>query len=327
MTRSARSLAVILLLAASDSVETESGPVFRHIEQYTVYFGTVRNPVDGYVFTLRRFSSDAGAQYLTFNPDTLLTAVRPAQRLIVDELPFFQFRQLTERTPYGAALVDELARDRSLLDAGLTRKNATDDGINLTVDLCPSTRTLVKSLFIRVIDVFAPEERPVPVSIAITAVWMQEHPTDLAWLRQLEQDGQLRITWVNHSFHHRYDPKLPLPENFLLETRTSIDTEVLGNEQAMLERGLTPSIFFRFPGLVSNRAVFDQITRYGLLPLGSDAWLAKGQTPRQGSIVLIHGNGNDPVGVAQFMRLLSARSPLIYQRHWLLLDLPKSVRR
>jgi hypothetical protein len=34
-----------------------------------------------------------------------------------------------------------------------------------------------------------------------------------------------------------------------------------------------------------------------LVVVGSDAWLAKGQQPKPGSAILIHGNRNEPMGV------------------------------
>lgn len=60
----------------------------------------------------------------------------------------------------------------------------------------------------------------------------------------------------------------------------------------MLKNGLVPSVFFRCPGLVFGRAVSEKLLSYGLISVGSDVWLAKGQQVRNGSIVLIPGNGN-----------------------------------
>jgi len=34
-----------------------------------------------------------------------------------------------------------------------------------------------------------------------------------------------------------------------------------------------------------------------LIPIGSAAWLAKGETPRAGSLILVHANGNEPEGI------------------------------
>jgi len=56
--------------------------------------------------------------------------------------------------------------------------------------------------------------------------------------------------------------------------------------------------------LVSDTALFNKVTSFGLIPVGSDAWLAKNQTPTEGSIVLIHANGNEPYGIKKFIELI-----------------------
>jgi peptidoglycan/xylan/chitin deacetylase (PgdA/CDA1 family) len=325
MKRIALLLLTGLFLMTYCPVQAQSESAFAQIQQYEVYFGKIEHASGGQAFTLRRFNSNNKTYYLTFNPQNLLTEVQPAKNLQVDSLSLLQFKNATANTAYGKALGDEIAHDQPKQDAGITNGNPNEQGINLTVDLCPSQRPLTRQLFVQLINVFSPAELPAPVSIAVTAVWMQAHPDDLNWLRGMERSGKLRITWINHSYHHFYNPKLPLPENFLLAKNTNLAVEVLGNEQAMLEHDLMPSLFFRFPGLVSDRAVFDKITQYGLLPLGSDAWLAKGQHSKKGSVVLVHGNGNEPIGVADFQRLLVQESPSIHQKKWLLLDLEESV--
>ncbi|MDP4207131.1 MAG: hypothetical protein Q8859_14190, partial [Bacteroidota bacterium] len=59
------------------------------------------------------------------------------------------------------------------------------------------------------------------------------------------------------------------------------------------------------PGLVSDRKVFNKVISYGVIPIGSNAWLAKGQKLKPGSIVLLHGNCNEPVGVNDFIQFLN----------------------
>lgn len=291
---------------------------------YRVAFGLTADAPRRVV--LRQWEGDGQPRCLLLDPETLETTVAPPpaglRPLDAADLP-----DALGTTPYGRALRAERQRDGALQDAGLERADTTEQGFSLTIDLCPSTKPLTRAVFEDLVRAFEPSEKPIPVAIAVTGVWMKTHPDDLAYLKSLAQRGELRITWVNHSYHHRFDPRLPLPVNFLLEPNTNLETEVLLNEQAMLQNGLTPAVFFRFPGLVSDKAVFDRVLALGLLPIGSDAWLAKNQSPGPGSFVLIHANGNEPLGVADFVRLLKQKSALIRNKTWLLYELPGSVAR
>jgi hypothetical protein len=77
------------------------------------------------------------------------------------------------------------------------------------------------------------------------------------------------------------------------------------------------------PNLLGEGGVRRQI-EFGLIPTGSDAWLAKGQPATPGSIVLIHGNGNEPAGVEDFLELLRREQGRIKSHDWLLFDLRSS---
>jgi hypothetical protein len=184
---------------------------------------------------------------------------------------------------------------------------------------------LDKRIFTDIFTEFKKVERPVPIALSVTGIWMHQHPQDLAWLKQMQANREIYITWINHSFNHRVSLKAPLKENFLLEPGTDISYEVLETEKAMLKNGLLPSVFFRFPGLVSDQQLVYRITEFGLIPVGTDAWLAKGQQPQAGSIVLIHGNGNEPTGVNDFIKLLQSKTSAIAHKQWLLYDLRESV--
>ena len=136
---------------------------------------------------------------------------------------------------------------------------------------------------------------------------MEHHAQDLTWLKEQVQDNHLAITWVNHSYDHPYTPNIPADYNFLLSPGVDFQAQVLRTEVALLERGLVPSPFFRFPGLVSNAEMVEQLRGLSLIPIGSDAWLAKGQRAREGSFILVHANGNEPLGVSRFLRLRHRR--------------------
>lgn len=236
-----------------------------------------------------------------------------------------QVRELFKKTPYEKALSKAESQSVMVQDAGIERGVPKEMGISLTADLCPSHRPLDKRIFTDMFAAFQQVERPVPIALSVTGVWMNRHEADLAWLKQMQQKGEIYITWINHSYNHHVSKTLPLKQNFLLEAGTNINYEVLETEKDMLKNGLLPSAFFRFPGLVSDQALVTQITNYGLIPVGTDAWLAKGQQPQAGSIVLIHGNGNEPVGVQDFINLLRSKAPSIAKKQWLLYDLRETV--
>ncbi len=210
-------------------------------------------------------------------------------------------------------------------DAGFRQFMPNQKGIDLTIDLCPSIRPLDRVVFTDLIHEVGQVEKPVPIAISITGRWMNMHPDDLNWLKEMDKSDELNIVWVNHSYNHFTEKGVPLKMNFMLAPGTDINTEVLNTEIAMLERNITPSVFFRFPGLVSDQQIYSKIVNLGLIPIGSDAWLAKGQWPVPGSIVLIHANGNEPIGVQDFINLLRKERTEILSKHWELYDLRESI--
>jgi hypothetical protein len=189
------------------------------------------------------------------------------------------------------------------------------------VDLCPSHHPLDRRLIVRILDAFRRDGKPVPVSFALSGDWIRCHGNDLAWLVALADSAKIDPTWINHTDHHYYRKGLAENLNFLFLPGTNVTREILGAEAEMLRHGVVPSVFFRFPGLVDNESIFTEVLETGLLPVGADAWLAKNQKPDAGSIVLVHGNGNEPVGVDDFLRLLEKRRSDIQKGVWHLEDL------
>lgn len=300
------------------------------VKDYAPFFAECRAEECGRrLIVLRAYRQAGEKRILAVDPLTLETEARPAKGLRLERLAFGALRASTAAEPYGRVLLDSETNGASHRDAGIVHALPAGNGVVLTIDLCPSIRPLDRRLFESVIATFLPEERPVPLGIAVTGKWMEKHPEDLAWLRGLQAKGDLAVTWINHSYNHRYEKSLPMSRNFLLEPGTDIRKEILSTEALMLANGLTPSIFFRFPGLVSDLDLVKRVVSFGLAPIGSDAWLAKtakDREPSPGSIVLVHGNGNEPVGVRRFLALLGQEKSAIRSRNWLLFDLRDSVR-
>ena len=303
-------------------------PAAQGVKDYRVFFAACRAPqCERPWVALRAFRRGAQDFVLVVEPESLDTQILPNAGLKFKKSSWREVRDVTRATPYGRALTEAERTATAEQDAGIVHALPPGKGVVLTIDLCPSTRPLDRRLFATILAEFEPEERPVPLGIAITGRWMLEHPKDLAWLRELEGEGEIAATWINHSFNHRYSPDLPLSRNFLREAGTDLNLEVLATESALIDNGLRPSAFFRFPGLVSEPKLVRRVISYGLIPVGSDAWLAKNQAPSLGSIVLVHGNGNEPIGIEKFLALVKTERKAIRGKDWLLFDLRQSVSR
>ena len=277
------------------------------------------------VIVLRKFDKGNHSFYFAVSPQTLNTLIVRSDS--IDFVPstwqalYLHFTS----TPYIKALQQYATNSASLQDAGFIQFSPSQHGIDLTIDLCPSHRPMDRIVFTDLIREMAKVEKPVPLSVSVTGRWMNTHPGDLNWLDSLVKAGDLSIVWINHTYNHEVIKNVPLTKNFMLAAGTDINAEVLDTEIAMLERKLLPSVFFRFPGLVSDQAIFDKILALGLIPVGTDAWLAKGQWPTEGSIVLIHANGNEPLGVKDFIKLLKTEQNNVLSKHWELFDLRNSL--
>jgi len=168
----------------------------------------------------------------------------------------------------------------------------------------PSLRPLDRS-FLQSLE---QKDAATPVALSVSGLWIERHAEDFRWLRREKAEGRLAISFVNHSYHHPYRPGLSDGQNFLLVPGLDRQSEILDVERLLIANGETPSVFFRFPGLISDRAWMDILKADHLIPLGSDAWLALLQEARPGAIVLIHANGNEPFGLSRFRSLQKTKT-------------------
>jgi hypothetical protein len=181
-----------------------------------------------------------------------------------------------------------------LRNAGLTHGGGQGDFV--TGDLCPSQKPLERGFFTR-LESTGPH---VPVALSISGLWLVHHFDDFRWLVDQRNAGALDILWTDHTYHHPYRRKLPDDVNFLLTKGVDPEEEIFGTERLLIANGETPSLFFRFPGLISSDPLMQAVRQDHLITLGANAWLALGQKPEHGSIVLVHPNGNEPKGLALF---------------------------
>lgn len=256
----------------------------------------------------------------TLAPGSVVTAVRSltlegtAAYLVVHETSLRSF--VVKKADFDAAASTDttfVPMLRSRAQSPITRMNVTDTATEMTVtiDMCQSSKPWDVKLYDWLRQVGKAIGKPVPVGVAMTGGWAKAHESQLKQLLAWDKAKELDIVWVNHSYSH------PLNCNaaktscaFLTAGSVNFSNEVLRNEELLLTQGAVPSALFRFPGLVHNQARRSELNQLSLFTLDSDTWLAKGQPTHDGSLILVHGNGNEPPGITKFFNLAT-------QNRWL----------
>ncbi len=287
-------LVLLFLTAATD---LSAAP---RISNYHAVFIPFYSETGSLMAAVRRYNQDADDFFLVLDPYRFELSGMSGAKVVSARL---SGADAWRETPFSRALARHTSPPYPIQNDGLREADHPVAGFFLTADLCPAKKSLDRR-FIEATTAL-PLKPPVPVALMVSGLWIQRHTDDLAWLKYQAAAGRISITWVNHSFTHPYDPSAPLEKNFLLSPKTDLLNEVLSLERLLLEQGLTPSPFFRFPGLVSNRHLIEQLRDLSLIPVGSNAWLAKGESPHPGSIILVHANGNEPEGINLLLSFFS----------------------
>jgi hypothetical protein len=271
----------------------------------------------------RAFEQGKTKYYVLVDPQTLRSFVEPVACLACSETT------LDKVTAAGTRLARALTAAADTADtAGVRHAVARTQGYFVTVDLCPSNMPGMDESIFTAMEVFkgGASDAATPVGVAVSGAWIRHHEDQFKWLVDSQRKGTLSITWINHTNYHPFPEKVsrpkvdepeaeapapsetPLPRGeqhdvaeLPLGKPGRLEREILGLERELLSRGVIPSPFFRFPGLEASKSMMDTLRRHLLIPISSDAWLAKKENPRPGSIVLVHGNENEPYGVARFI--------------------------
>jgi len=253
---------------------------------------------------IRRMTVDGEGMILAVDPATLETSLERAgdwSCADTDDERQKDTRYIRAIRSACAPPSDGASKRSSFIsNGGLT--HGSPDGSFVTGDLCPSHKPLARHFLERL----ETPGTPVPLALSMTGGWLARHPADFQWLRDQEHAGALRITWIDHSYTHPYVPGRKLSDNFLLMAGVDMQAEILNTEQLLIANGEVPSVFFRFPGLISNPTLMKVAGDYHLIVLGAGAWLAKSLSAKPGDIILVHPNGNEPAGLAIFANLLAA---------------------
>jgi hypothetical protein len=270
------------------------------VTDYRSVLRVCRTRDGGQAVAIREMSLAGETVALLADPQSLMTRLERASCWTCtdaadDELSGTRLMRAVE----ASAAAPGLEHRGFLENAGLTHGGSS--GAYLTGDLCPSKRPLDRA-FLE--ELATKEERP-PIALSISGLWLLHHFADYQWLLGEQAEGKFDITWVDHSYHHQFRRGVPYDRNFMLMPGVDPDAEILDTERLLIANGQTPSLFFRFPGLISSAPLMQAARRHHLIALGADAWLAIGQHPRPGSIVLVHPNGNEEIGLKMFDRDLA----------------------
>ncbi len=267
------------------------------VKDYRVVLKTCHRDKDKRL-AIRAMNVDGDDLLLTVDPQSLDTRL--------ERKDCWQCDDTTQPQQAGTRFMDAVNRFSQqtgkatagwLANAGMTHGH-DDTGVFVTGDLCPSRKPLDRAFLQKL-------EQPgaaTPVALSVSGLWIKQHYDDFAWLRREKAEGRLAITFVNHSFHHPYQPGVADGQNFLLTPGVDMKEEILDVERLLIANGETPSVFFRFPGLISSPALMTTLRENHLIPLGTNAWLALNPSRKAaaGAIVLVHPNGNEPFGLHLF---------------------------
>lgn len=269
-----------------------AGKVAAYANSFTPYYAKDKK----IRIAIRRFTYGAKEKLLVVDPYTFDTFITDAASIDTSQEVK---RDALSRTPFVRALERYTAPDGKLHNSGIVKGEDETGGLFLTVDLCPSRKEFDKELFTSTMEL--DPKTPAPVALAISGLWIERHRDDFDWIVKEEKAGRLAVTWVNHTYSHPYNPRKRNIENFLLTPGTDFEKEALREEAVLIEHGEVPSPFFRFPGLVSSDELLLKLKGLSLIPIGANAWIAKGEVPKKGSIILVHGNGNEPEGIKRLL--------------------------
>ncbi len=297
------------LIAALAPVAIGRGPVFAKdgqcaarvetegasLRDYRAIFQSCANEAGETRLATRRMTMDGVALLLTVDPSSLSTRIERSQ--------CWRCADADDASESGTRFIAALrlpakeGTPKVLENAGLTHGQGA--GSYLTGDLCPSRQPLDRAFLVALSE----KDPGAPIALSVSGLWIIHHAADWEWLKKQAESGRLTISWVNHSFRHPYVKGVSDAKTYLLTPGVDMDEEIFETEKLMVSKGVTPSVFFRFPGLVSDAALMEKLRSLHLIALGSDSWLALGPLPRPGSIILVHPNGNEEIGLKIFSRL------------------------
>jgi|GEM_PF-2168464 peptidoglycan/xylan/chitin deacetylase (PgdA/CDA1 family) len=171
--------------------------------------------------------------------------------------------------PFGTS-----GQDKALPDSN--PGNMTN--IVLTSDLCPTSKHFARRFYESLSEYGKKSGGPVRIVIFFSGRWLERHPEDLREIKKFP----INFIAGNHTYDH------PIISGGYL--REFLIGEVTNTEMIMLENGLLPSYFFRFPGLRHTASDIKILDSINITAIDANAWMGNNFT--NWNVLLVHSNGN-----------------------------------
>lgn len=163
----------------------------------------------------------------------------------------------------------------------------------LTTDLCPTRSKLNRDFYQARAEAEKNISNRIPCVVFFSGEWIRTHPADLDWLKT----NGAAFTAGNHTWsHHIIQGAWP---------RDRFTAEITNTEVEMLENGILPSCWFRFPGLKFGHSHLEELSRLSLIPLDCGLWMGQKKVPIW-PVILLHSNGTTDIEVRMFRKYLAA---------------------
>lgn len=210
---------------------------------------------------------------------------------------------------YRAWFISQLSQKKALL-CGF--RNLLENKVCLTIDFCWSMRPIEQELVKALIKHSGEGCKEIHPLFFMSGRWLEQHPEEMHNLIVLGNCKNINPVWGGHSWAH---PKSgELMNDFTLPL---FQEDTLRAEMVLLEWGIVPTVFYRFPGLFHDQVHLEKTIELDLFPIDCDSWQARlvnneknpfAQPIRAGSIILVHGNGNEPAGILPLLKWLEENS-------------------
>jgi hypothetical protein len=221
----------------------------------------------------REFKEDGKRKFLASSPLSLKT-------FILNEVDIIK---INNKEDFKGSNLDNLLKSKKPI-----KSLNVANGYFLTIDLCAKPLNKNRQFERELFEALVSSGKNPTIGIAISGVWIKVEKQNFIQLIKWRRENKLDIIWINHSANHQINDG-----EFLTQNGVDFTREVLEAESILLSASEVPSIFFRFPGLISNHQLLDALSELSLISLDANAWIGKGEKLKSGSIILVHGNGNE----------------------------------